>query len=551
MVNKIISAAQAAALVTDGCTLTTTGFNGFGCPEDLIMALADHYDQTGHPQNVTLVKCTSQGDGKGRGVSHLAEKPNMFREIILSHMGYDPGLRKLVQEEKAACFMLPLGNLMQLFRAIAAGLPGAIATTGIGTFADPRNGGGKANQKARESGREVVSLVELGGQECLFYPTFPIDVCFIRATYGDEAGNLSIRNEAMSIEQFEVAAAVHNSGGIVIAQVDKIVEKGSIPAKEVLIHGFMVDYLVEGCPAYSCQSFETDEFRPEIAGLATVPARGFEPLAMGPRKICCRRAAMELRPDMLINLGIGMPGGIGSVAEEEGLSHLFTLSLECGPLGGVPLGGIDFGAAVNPEAMYRMADILQLYDGGALDLAVLGFAEVDRLGNVNAHSFNGRMVGAGGFIDITQNAAKLCFIGTFTAGKQDVRLKGEGLSIHTQGPQKKFLEKVESITFSGREALRRGQEVLYITERAVFRLEEEGLTLIEIAHGVDLEKDILAQMDFRPVLPEYIRYMDPRLFREGPMGLTEEQLDQVMPEYEFWRDMPASKSSQEREGGLE
>ena len=537
--SKIISAAQAAAFVKDGCTLTTTGFNGFGCPEDLIMALADHYDQTGHPKDVTLVKCTSQGDGKGRGVSHLAEKPGLFREVILSHMGYDRGLRKLVQEEKAACFMLPLGNLMQLFRAIAAGLPGAISTTGIGTFADPRNGGGKANEKARESGREVVSLVELGGRECLFYPSFPIDVCFIRATYGDEAGNLSIRNEAMNIEQFEVAAAVHNAGGIVIAQVDKIVQKGSIPAKEVLIHGFMV----EGCPAYSCQSFETDEFRPEIAGLATVPSRGFEPLPMGSRKICCRRAAMELRPGVLINLGIGMPGGIGAVAEEEGLSDLFTLSLECGPLGGIPLGGIDFGASVNPEAMYRMADILQLYDGGALDLAVLGFAEIDRFGNVNAHSFNGRVVGAGGFIDITQNAAKLCFIGTFTAGKQDVRLKGEGLSIRTQGPQKKFLEKVEAITFSGREALRRGQEVLYITERAVFRLEEEGLTLVEIAHGVDLQEDILDQMEFRPVIPEYVRYMDPRLFRDGPMGLTPEQMEMLEPEYEFWRDLPAGSKS--------
>lgn len=543
--SKIISAAEAAAFVKDGCTLTTTGFNGFGCPEDLIMALADYYDQTGHPRDVSLVKCTSQGDGKGRGVSHLAEKPGLIREIILSHMGYDPGLRKLVQEEKAACFLLPLGNLMQLFRAIAGGLPGAIATTGIGTFADPRNGGGKANDKARESGREVVSLVELGGRECLFYPSFPMDVCFIRATYGDETGNLSIRNEAMNIEQFEVAAAVHNSGGVVIAQVDKIVKAGSIPAKEVFIHGFMVDYLVEGCPAYSCQSFETDEFRPEIAGLATVPARGFDPLPMGPRKICCRRAAMELKPGALINLGIGMPGGIGAIAEEEGLSDLFTLSLECGPVGGVPLGGIDFGATVNPEAMYRMADILQLYDGGALDLAVLGFAEVDRFGNVNAHSFNQRVVGAGGFIDITQNAAKLCFIGTFTAGKQDVGLKGEGLVIHTQGPQKKFLASVESITFSGREALRKGQEVLYITERAVFRLEEEGLTLIEVAHGVDLQKDVFDQMAFQPVVPEYIRYMDPRLFREGPMGLTADQMEIIEPEYEFWRDLPSGSEDSE------
>lgn len=541
---EIITAAQAAEFVKDGCTLTTTGFNGFGCPEDLIMSLAEHYDKTGHPKNLTLFKCTSQGDGKGRGVSHLAAKPDMIRELIISHMGYDPGLRKLVQEEKAACFMLPLGNMMQLFRAIAGGLPGCIATTGIGTFADPRLGGGKANQKAKDSGKEVVSLVELGGQECLFYPSFPVDVCFIRATYGDEAGNLSIRDEAMNIEQFEVAAATHNSGGIVIAQVDRIVKKGTIPAKEVFIHGFMVDYLVEGRPEYSMQSFETDLFRPEIAGLASVPSVGFDPLPMGPRKICCRRAAMELTPNALINLGIGMPGGIGSVAEEEGISEEFTLSVECGPLGGVPLGGIDFGATINPEAMYRMADILQLYDGGTLDMAVLGFAEVDCYGNVNAHSFNNRTVGAGGFIDITQNVKKLCFIGTFTAGKQEVALKDGGLSIHSQGPQKKFLREVEAITFSGKEAVRKGQEVLYITERAVFRLEADGLTLVEIARGVDLQTDIFDQMAFQPKIHESLRFMDARLFRDAPMGLTLGQRDQEGPqtqeEYEFWRDLPAA-----------
>lgn len=545
--SKRITAAQAAALVKDGCTLTTTGFNGFGCPEDLIMSLAEHYDQTGHPLDLTLVKCTSQGDGKGRGVSHLAEKPGMFKEMIISHMGYDPGLRKIVQEEKAACFMLPLGNLMQLFRAIAGGLPGAIATTGIGTFADPRHGGGKANQKAKDSGKEVVSLMELGGKECLFYPSFPIDVCFIRATHGDEDGNLSIRDEAMNIEQFEVAAAVHNSGGIVIAQVDKIVRKNTIPAKEVFIHGFMVDYVVEGRPEYSKQSFEVDHFRPEIAGLAQVTAAKFDPLPMGPRKICCRRAAMELRPNSLINLGIGMPGGIGAVADEEGISELFTLSMECGPLGGIPLGGIDFGAAVNPEAMYRMADILQLYDGGALDMAVLGFAEVDRYGNVNASSFHGRMVGPGGFIDITQNVKKVCFIGTFTAGKQDVEVKNNILVINSEGPQKKFRTSVEAITFSGREAVRKGQEVLYITERAVFRLEAQGITLIEVAHGVDLQKDVLDQMEFSPVVPKNVRYMNPCLFRDAPMGLTPEQMEHPSTEYEFWRDLqPDSEEAETR-----
>ena len=537
--NKIITAKQAAAMVKDGCTLATMGFNGFGCPEDLIMTLAEHHEETGHPVDLTLVKCTSQGDGKGRGISHLAERPGMIRELIISHMGYDPGVRKLVAEEKAACFMIPLGNLMQLFRAIAGGLPGAISTTGLGTFADPRQGGGKANQKTYDLGKEVVSLMEIGGQEVLFYPSFPIDVCFIRATYGDEAGCLSIANEAMSVEQFELAAAVHNSGGIVIAQVDKIVQRGSIPAKEVLVHGFMVDYIVEGRPEYSCQSFVTDWFRPELAGLAKVPTAGFEKLPMGPRKICCRRAAMELTPNALINLGIGMPGGIGSVADEEGISDLFTLSVECGPLGGVPLGGIDFGACVDPEAMYRMADTLLLYAGGALDMAVLGFAEVDRFGNVNAHSFNGRTVGAGGFIDITQRVKKLCFIGTFTAGKQEIGLRDNGLVIHKQGPQKKFLEELEAVTFSGREALRKGQTVLYITERAVFRLERQGITLIEIAHGVDLQRDILDQMDFIPAMAEHVRYMDPRLFRDGPMGLTADQMGHphAEEEYEFWRDL--------------
>ena len=537
--NKIITAKQAAAMVKDGCTLATMGFNGFGCPEDLIMTLAEHHEETGHPVDLTLVKCTSQGDGKGRGISHLAERPGMIRELIISHMGYDPGVRKLVAEEKAACFMIPLGNLMQLFRAIAGGLPGAISTTGLGTFADPRQCGGKANQKTYDLGKEVVSLMEIGGQEVLFYPSFPIDVCFIRATYGDEAGCLSIANEAMSVEQFELAAAVHNSGGIVIAQVDKIVQRGSIPAKEVLVHGFMVDYIVEGRPEYSCQSFVTDRFRPELAGLAKVPTAGFEKLPMGPRKICCRRAAMELTPNALINLGIGMPGGIGSVADEEGISDLFTLSVECGPLGGVPLGGIDFGACVDPEAMYRMADTLLLYAGGALDMAVLGFAEVDRFGNVNAHSFNGRTVGAGGFIDITQRVKKLCFIGTFTAGKQEIGLRDNGLVIHKQGPQKKFLEELEAVTFSGREALRKGQTVLYITERAVFRLERQGITLIEIAHGVDLQRDILDQMDFIPAMAEHVRYMDPRLFRDGPMGLTADQMGHphAEEEYEFWRDL--------------
>lgn len=543
--SKVITAGEAAALVQDGATLSTTGFNGFGCPEDLILSLAKQFDKTGHPRDLTLVKCTSQGDGKGRGISHLATRKGMLKELILSHMGYDPGLRKLVSDNKAFCYLLPLGNLMQLFRAIAGGLPGAIAKTGIGTFADPRNGGGKANQMTRDSGKEIVSLVELGGEECLFYPAFPLHFCFIKATYGDEFGNLSFRNEAMNAEQFEVAAAVHNSGGVVIAQVDKVVKRGSIPAQQVVIHGFMVDYVVEGEPEYSRQGFDTDLFRPELTGEVTVPSATFEPLPLSVRKVCCRRSAMELRPHSLINLGIGMPGGIGAVADEEEISDLFTLSMECGPLGGIPLSGVGFGAAVNPEALYRMADILTLYGGGALDMGVLGFAEVDRFGNVNASSFNGRIVGPGGFIDITQNVKKVCFIGTFTAGKQNVEIKDGALVIRSQGPLKKFRKTVEEITFSGMQAMKNGQEVLYMTERAVFRLEKQGITLVEIARGVDLKRDILDQMEFMPVVPNHVRYMDARLFQEEPMGLTPEQMFTPSNEWEFWRDLRHGDSGEE------
>ncbi len=519
---KIITAQEAVAMVRDHTTISTSGFNAFGCPEDLIMTLTDHFDRTGHPKDLRLVKCTSQGDGKGRGISHWAAREGLISELIMSHMGYDPGLRALVAENKVRCYMMPLGNLMLLFRAIAAGLPGAIAKTGLLTFADPRIEGGKSNRITQEQGRDIVSLVELNGEECLFYPSFPIDICFIRATYADEDGNLSMRNETMRVEQFEVAAATRNSGGIVIAQVDRVVKRGVIPAQEVDIHGFMVDYIVQGRPEYSLQSWETDLFRPELTGQVTIPVDDLAPMELDVRKICCRRTAMELTPNSLINLGIGMPGGIGAVAGEEDVAQLFTLSIECGPLGGVPLGGVDFGAAINPEAMYRMADILVMYAGGSLDMGALGFAEIDQFGNVNASSFNGRVVGPGGFIDITQNVKKVCFMGTFLAGKQEISLDGGQLHILKSGTQTKFKEKVGQITFSGEHAQKVGQEVLYITERGVFRLEPEGLTLVEIAPGIDLQKDILDYMEFSPRISPTLKEMDARIFQPEKMGLAKE-----------------------------
>ena len=515
--SKIISREQAAALVKDGATLVTTGFDGFGCPEDLIMALAERFHKEGHPLGLTAVKGTSQGDGHGRGYDHLEACEGMFRRFLVTHMGYDVGVQKAVMDNKYICHFIPLGNYQGLLRAIAGGLPGSIARTGVGTFADPRFGGGKTNRKTEESGIEIVQLVELGGQECLFYPAFPLDICFIRASFGDSRGNLSMKNEAMILDQFDIAAAVHNSGGIVIAQVDKVLPDGDIPTKEVYIHGSFVDYVVEGLPEYSWQSFEMPGFRPEIAGLSKAAVVKNDPLPMSVRKICCRRAFLELKPGMLINLGVGMPSLVGSVVEEEGATEDLTMTIECGVIGGSPLGKMDFGASVNPEAIYSQSDMLMLYDGGALDAAVIGFAEVDRLGNVNAHSFNGHMVGPGGFPDITSNAKKICFIGNLTTGGLETEIRDGGIHIVTEGRFRKFVDRLETITFSGTEAVKRGQDVLFITERAVFRLTEGGLLLTEAAEGIDIQKDIIDRMGFTPMVAEKITKMDPRIFREDPM----------------------------------
>ena len=514
--SKIITAAQAAALVQDGCTLTTTGFNGFGCPEDLMMALADHFDQTSHPKDVTLVKCTSQGDGKGRGVSHLAEKPGLFQELILSHMGYDPGLRKLVQEEKVSCFLLPLGNLMALFRAIAGGLPGAIATTGIGTFADPRNGGGKLNDVTKE---DLVKVVEIEGQERLLYKAFPINVVFLRASYADEYGNCTVHREIGPIDVTAMAQACKNSGGRVIVQVEKIVQGGSLDPKLVAIPGIYVDSIVVGsiedneqCLGMPYDGSLTGEFR--------IPVDAIPPIPLDAKKIIARRAAMELPQDAIVNLGTGAPEKIANVAAEEGISDKMTLTVEAGSIAGVPYGGTQFGAAANAQCIIPHNVQFDFYQGGGLDVAFLGLAETAPNGDLNVSKFGTRLAGAGGFIDITQNAKKVVYCGTFTAKGLKTACEDGKLVIVQEGAKKKFVNQVEHITFSGDYANEVHQPVLYITERCVFELRPEGVTLTEIAPGIDLQTQILDQMEFVPKMADEIKTMDARIFRDELMGLA-------------------------------
>ena len=513
---KRLTAAQAAALVKDGCTLVTTGFNGFGCPEDLMMALAEHYDKTGHPRDLTLVKCTSQGDGKGRGISRLAEKPGMFRELILSHMGYDPGLRKLLQEEQAACYMLPLGNLMKLFQAIAGGLPGAIATTGLGTFADPRNGGGKLNDCTTE---DLVKVINIEGKELLLYKSFPINVVFLRASYADEYGNCTVHREIGPLDVTAMAQACKNSGGKVIVQVEKIVQGGSLDPKLVAIPGIYVDSVVVGTEEENMQCLGMP-YDGALTGEFRIPVDAIPPIPMDAKKIIARRAAMELPQDAIVNLGTGAPEKIANVAAEEGISDKMTLTVEAGSIAGVPYGGTQFGAAANAQCIIPHNVQFDFYQGGGLDVAFLGLAETAPNGDLNVSKFGTRLAGAGGFIDITQNAKKVVYCGTFTAKGLKTACQDGKLVITQEGAKKKFVNQVEHITFSGDYANEVHQPVLYITERCVFELRPEGVTLTEIAPGIDLQTQILDQMEFVPKMADEIKTMDARIFRDELMGLA-------------------------------
>jgi propionate CoA-transferase len=390
---------------------------------------------------------------------------------------------------------------------------------GLKTFVDPRLEGCKSNDLARQSG-DVVKLVTIDGKDQLLFPSFPIDVCFIRGTVADEDGNMTLHREAVFSDQLEMAAATHNSGGIVIAQVEKVVTRNSLKPHDVKVHGSMVDYIVEGSKELTFQSYLSDDYHPEWSGEYRVPMSNVAPMPLNERKVIARRGALELKPGMLVNLGIGIPDGVAAIAAEEGFVDRITLSIESGVLGGVPLPGIGIGGGVNSSAFYKEADIFDVYDGGGIDLSCLGAAQIDPQGNVNVSKFGGRVVGPGGFINISQNAKKVCFCGTFVAGKQRLEICDGRLKIIQDGDSIKFVEQLEQVTFSGEYAHETGQEVLYITERAVFMVTQKGLTLTEIAPGVDLERNVLAKMGFIPAIADNLKEMDPRLFRDQLMGLT-------------------------------
>jgi len=512
---KVISALEASKLIKNGDTVGVSGFVGNGHPEALSDAIEKRFLKEGAPKNLTLMYCAGQGDGKDLGLNHFGNE-GMVKRAIGGHWNLAPKLGKLAVENKIEAYNFPQGTLTHWLRNVAGNKPGVITKVGLNTFVDPRVEGGKINDVTTE---ELVEVIELGGEEWMWYKPFPINVALIRGTSADERGNITIEHEAVSLEILSLAQAAKASGGIVIAQVERMVANGSLKPMNVKVPGIVVDYIVVAEDAKQHMQTFTEQYNPAYSGEIRASLSAIKVMPLDERKVIARRAAMELINDAKVNLGIGVPEGVAMVANEEGIGHIMTLTVEAGPIGGVPAGGLSFGAATNPEAILDQPYQFDFYDGGGVDLAYLGLAETDQGGNINVSKFKGRVAGCGGFINITQNAKRVVFCGTFMAGGLKVAVADGKLAILAEGRAKKFLKDVEQITFSGKYAQKVHQPVLYITERAVFELTAEGMVLTEIAPGVDLEKDILALMEFTPIISPTLKLMDERIFRNELMGL--------------------------------
>ncbi len=511
-----VTADEAVKVIRSGDTVLVGGSGGgHAVPEALMAALERRFLVAGEPRGITSLHPVGLGDDKTLGAGHFAHE-GLLKRIVCSTFVNSPRISELALADKIEGYTLPQGALSQLMREMAAGRAGLITETGLHTFVDPRLGGGRQSARASE---DVVELIAVKGREHLFYKPYHVDVALLRGTTADEDGNVTMEQEAVFGEMLSEAQATRRCGGLVIVQVKRLAKRGTLRAKEVKIPGILVD-LVVVVPDQR-QTYLTD-YSPAYAGELRIPLSDIAVLPLDARKVIARRAALELFPGAICNLGSGISTGIANVAAEEGILDEICLTNEQGLIGGAPASGNEAGASRNYAAMIDQPYQFDFYDGGGLDLAFLSFAELDEQGNVNVSRFGGRIVGPGGFTNISQNAKCAVFSGSFTAGKTEIAWPGGSTRIARDGGQQKLVKAVEQITYSGTYGRARGQRVLYVTERAVFRLVEEGLELIEIAPGIELERDVFARMGFRPRIAASLKEMDRRLFRSEPVGLAAE-----------------------------
>jgi len=525
LTNKVVTADEAIARVREGDVIATTGFVQSCIPEALHAALEKRFVETGAPRDLTLIMCAGAGDSKGLGTGRLHHE-GLLKRVIAANFGRMPKVAAAAQDNKIQGYNLPQGVISKLYRSCAAGSPGLFTKVGLHTYVDPRLGGGKVNSTTKE---DLVKLVEVEGKEWLFYKATPLNVALIRATSADPLGNLSMEKESLTLDVMAQAMAAHNNGGVVIAQVERLVADGSIKPKDVKVPGILVDCVVVAeTPELHRMNYGV-MYDPALAGEVRVTVDSLPKMELDERKIIARRASFELPPNGVINLGVGAPDGVANVANEEKVTPYLVMTTEAGAVGGVLAGGSSFGSSANAHSIIDQNQMFDFYHGGGLDLTCLGMAECDSLGNVNTSKFGGRLNGCGGFIDISQNARAVVFAGTFTAGGLEVAIEDGKLRIIKEGRARKFVKQVEQVTFSGQYAAQKSQPVIYVTERCVFQLTEHGLELIEVAPGIDIERDILAHMAFKPHIHKPIM-MNPAIFRDEPMDLLSDLMNLKLKE---------------------
>lgn len=505
---RIVTAAEAVREIRDGSNVATGGFVGAGHPEALTVALRERFLAEEKPRGLTFIYAAGQGDAKNRGLNHVG-LPGLVRRVIGGHWNLAPALARLAVNDEIEAYNFPQGVISKLFREIASGNPGMLSRIGLGTFVDPRLGGGKVNRVTHE---DLVEVMRIGEREMLWYRAVPVDVALIRGTSSDEFGNISFEREVMTGEALAIAQAAKNSGGMVIAQVEQLVPNYGRDPKSVRVPGIFVDRVVVAPRAQHPQTYDC-EYEDAFVRQGDCTEMPLPLLEPGPRRYIAARCLSELRPRDIVNLGIGIPEGVAQLAAEKKGMEDFVLTVEAGVIGGIPAGGLSFGASRNPQAIIDQPYMFDFYDGGGLNVAVLSMAECDQAGNVNVSKFGDRLPGIGGFMNIAHSARRVVFAGTFTAGRLRVGWDGERLRIVEEGASRKFVRSVQQISFASRVAMRHGSEAIYVTERAVFRLREDGLELIEVAPGIDVGRDVLGKMDFRPAISPQLKKMDLEIFR--------------------------------------